>query len=169
MVKISRCKIGADNAKKIWHLVPWVNHNLSTVEGVQIDLTGVASTIRSVVAPPLLLPNKGVTTWASAEVADVETTIEFCKRFFTTVNASEVKHTTKGLLHSTHAITKGEILMLDPLWMDPLGSCGACRTLEPFLNDLSRPSRSLKAPLQPFRATQRSPWRSQFQPIRAFV
>ena len=29
------------SAKKIWHLVPWVNHNLSTVERVQRNLTGV--------------------------------------------------------------------------------------------------------------------------------
>ena len=33
---------GPFDAKKIWHLVPKVNHNLSTVEGVQTDLTGVA-------------------------------------------------------------------------------------------------------------------------------
>ena len=34
--------MGPFNPKKIWHLVPKVNHNLSTVEGVQTDLTGVA-------------------------------------------------------------------------------------------------------------------------------
>ena len=38
----SRCKI-YNEAKKIWHFVPRLNHSLSNVEGIQRHLTGVAA------------------------------------------------------------------------------------------------------------------------------